>query len=179
MWNRDINVELQVKGLRIGTGIARYTVDLPTLPVDYAGSSIRGVLRKAARKVVNSISGLDGVESEVFGNENKEGKIQIVVESTNICNSYETYGIKTDPQFGSVKYGHLFSYEYIPVETLKFSVKPLLPLNDKEVLLIYYSLNFLRYESLGGFGSRGFGLIEDVIISDEFKGYIVKRRDKV
>ncbi len=180
MWkNEEIDVELQVRGLRIGTGIPKHDIDLPTLPVDYASSSIKGVLRKAARRVVNSINGLDldGVESDVFGDEDREGKIQIAVKSLN-CDTCKRYGIKIDPKFGSVKHGHLFSYEYIPVETLKFSIKPLLPLSDKETLLIYYSLNFLRYESLGGFGSRGFGLIEGVRLSDKFKEYISKlRRD--
>ena len=180
MWNEDIDVELQVKGLRIGRGMPEYNVDLPTLPVDYASSSIRGVLRKAARRVVNSINilGLDGVEPEVFGSENKEGKIQIVMKKkSNTSSTCKRYGIKIDPKFGSVKHGHLFSYEYIPVETLNFSIKPLLPLSDKEALLIYCSLNFLRYESLGGFGSRGFGLIEDVCLPDKFIEYIRERRD--
>jgi len=179
MWIEDIDVELRVKGLRIGRGVPRHDIHLPTLPADYASSSIRGVLRKAARRVVNSINGLglDGVESEVFGSENKEGKIQIVMSSntcktSNIC---RRYGIKID-KFSSVKHGHLFSYEYILVEILKFSIKPLLPLSDKEALMIYYSLNFLRYESLGGFGSRGFGLIEGVHLPDKFKEYVHERR---
>ena len=178
MWDEDIDVELRVRGLRIGRGMPKYNVDLPTLPVDYASSSIKGVLRKAARRVVNSINrlDLDGVESKVFGSENEEGKIQIVMKS-NTSNTCKRYGIKIDPKFGSVKHGHLFSYEYIPVETLNFSIKPLLPLSDKEALLIYYSLNFLRYESLGGFGSRGFGLIEDVRLPDKFKEYVRERRD--
>lgn len=179
MWNKEIDVELQVRGLRIGTGIPKHDINLPTLPVDYASSSIKGVLRKAARRVVNSINGLDldGVESEIFGSENEEGKMQIVMKSTT-SSTCKRYGIKVDPKFGSVKHGHLFSYEYLPVKILKFSIKPLLPLSDREALLIYYSLNFLRYESLGGFGSRGFGLIEDVRLSDKFKEYISKlRRD--
>ncbi|RLI78841.1 hypothetical protein DRP05_05970 [Archaeoglobales archaeon] len=218
MWNEDIDVKLQVKGLRIGGGMPKYNIDLPTLSIDYASSSIKGVLRKAARKVVNSIGGLglDGVESEVFGNQNKEGKIQVSVRENivevnstkflvtedksgshilkclvcgeeikyseakqhlKVCKRRIRSGIKIDSKFGSVKSGHLFSYDYIPVKTLKFSIKPILPLSDKEALLIYYSLNFLRYESLGGFGSRGFGLIEDVCVSDKFREYVVKRRD--
>ncbi len=173
MWNEEIDVKLQVRGLRIGTGIPKHDINLPTLPIDYASSSIKGVLRKAARRAANSIGGLglDGVESDVFGNEDREGKIQIAVKSLN-CDTCKRYGIKIDPKFGSVKSGHLFLYEYMPIEILKFSIKPILPLNAKEALLIYCSLNFLRYESLGGFGSRGFGLIEDVRVSDKFREYV-------
>jgi len=173
VWNEEIDVELRLKGLRIGSGMPKYGIDLPVLPAGYASSSIKGVLRKAARRVVNSIGGLslDGVESDVFGNEDREGKIQIAVKSLN-CDTCKRYGIKIDPNFGSVKSGHLFLYEYTPIEILKFSIKPILPLNAKEALLIYCSLNFLRYESLGGFGSRGFGLIENVRVSDKFREYI-------
>ena len=172
VWNENIDVELKIRGLRIGKGMPKYDINLPTLPVDYASSSIKGVLRKAARRVVNSIGGLGlDLESDVFGSEDREGKIQIAVKSLN-CDTCKRYGIKIDPKFGSAKSGHLFLYEYLPIEILKFSIKPILPLNAKEALLIYCSLNFLRYESLGGFGSRGFGLIEDVQVSDRFREYI-------
>lgn len=182
MWSEDIDVELKIKGLRIGKGSLDHNINLPTLSVNYASSSIKGVLRKAARRVINSINGLEfnGAESEVFGSENKEGKIQIIVKSVkfNGACKIKRHGIKIDPVFGVVMHAHLFSYEYVPVDILKFSIRPLLPLDDKEALLIYYSLNFMRYESLGGFGSRGLGLIEDVRLSHKFKEYVSKRRDR-
>jgi CRISPR type III-B/RAMP module RAMP protein Cmr1 len=172
MWRGDIDVELKIRSLRIGKGIPTESVDLPVSPINYSGSSIKGVLRKAARRVSHSAyPDLKDLEKDVFGDENREGKIHITTKKSSSEKNVR-FGIKIDPKFGSVESGHLFSYEYLAVDSLRFSIRPVFPLNKKEALLIYCALNFLRFESLGGFGSRGLGLIEDVCISEKFVEYV-------
>lgn len=173
MWVGNIEVEFKIRSLRIGSGMTFGNVDLPTLSMRYSGSSIKGILRKAAKKVMSSIGGHDPeVENVIFGDKNREGKIQIVVLGDSNAKNNTRFGIRIDPKTGSVKTGHLFSYSYLRIDNLRFLIRPVLPLNNKEVTLIYHALNFLRYETLGGFGSRGFGLIEDVRISESFREYV-------
>ena len=169
-WYGDIDVKLKISSLRVGGLEPEGDVDLGAVPVEYTASSIRGILRKAARKASNSL-GIKSFEREIFGDADSEGKIQIIVKS--VQNQKEKrYGIKIDPSFGSVKSGHLFSYSFLILDELNFAIRPVLGLRREEAEFLLYALNYLRYESLGGFGSRGMGLIEDVEICGDFLKFV-------
>jgi len=169
-WYGDIDVKLKISSLRVGGLEPEGDVDLGAVPVEYTASSIRGILRKAARKASNSL-GIKSFEREIFGDADNEGKIQIIVKS--VQNQKEKrYGIKIDPSFGSVKSGHLFSYSFLILDELNFAIRPVLGLRREEAEFLLYALNYLRYESLGGFGSRGMGLIEDVEICGDFLKFV-------
>lgn len=163
-WFKDIEVTLKVRSLRVG-GIEE-NVDLGAVPLKYTGSSIKGILRKSAKRVANSL-GIKSFDKEIFGDENSEGKIQIFIKS-NSENRGMRHGIKIDPLFGSVEQAHLFSYSFLITNELKFIIRPIARLTREEAKFLLYSLNYLRFDSIGGFGSRGMGLIEDVNVNEEF-----------
>jgi hypothetical protein len=170
-WYGDIDVKLKISSLRVGGLEPEGDVDLGAVPVEYAASSIRGILRKAARKASNSLR-IKSFEREIFGDADSEGKIQIILKSITKSEKEKRYGIKIDPSFGSVKSGHLFSYSFLILDELNFAIRPILELRREEAEFLLYALNYLRYESLGGFGSRGMGLIEDVEICEDFLKFV-------
>jgi len=184
MWYDKIRVALDIRGFRVGRGYGEVDVDLPSVKPEYASSSIKGLLRREAEKVVNlnlfnldkrvlfSVFGSElGLESETL-KETKEGKIRICEVKSDVSSAIKRYGIKVSPLFGSVELNHLFSYEYIPARKLEFSILPMFPLTGEEALLLYCSINFLNHDCLGGFGSRGLGLIEKVRISENFENFV-------
>ena len=168
-WEGDIAVMLKIRNLRIGGGSSG-EADLACLPIHYSGSSIKGLLRKSARRVANSID-TESYEEKFFGSPNKEGKVQVIMLNS-AGEKRIRHGIKIDPRFLSVSHGHLFSYEYTTIERLSFVLRPVFRLSVEEAKFLYYTLNFLRYESIGGFGSRGIGLIEDLEIQREFVEFV-------
>ncbi len=172
-WFDEIEVSLFLRNLRIG-GAKDEEVDLGVAPLRYAASSIKGLLRKAAIRVSNSLNTKD-LTKQIFGESDSEGKIQITVEECGESSINKRFGVKIDPRLGSVKERHLFSYKFLALECLKFKIKPLVELSEEESKFLFYCLNYLRYESLGGFGSRGIGLIEDVKIDDSFVRFLEEK----
>ncbi len=170
-WHGDIDVKLKIKSLRVGGLEPEEDVDLGTVPAEYTASSIRGLLRKAAKRVSSSL-GIKGFDREIFGDVDSEGRIQIIVKYVPKSGKEKRYGIKIDPSTGSVKSGHLFSYNFLTLDELYFTIRPLLGLKEDEAKFLFYALNYLRYETLGGFGSRGMGLIEDVEICEDFLKFV-------
>ncbi len=171
-WVKEIEVTLKVRKLRVGGGTGE-NVDLDTIPIKYTASSLRGLLRKSAIKVLKSLKpNLNAKDGNIFGKGNKEGKIQIVFEGVNGATKNYRYGIKIDSNTSSVMSGHLFSYTFYELEEVKFSIKPTIKLTKDEAKLLYYAINYLRFDSVGGFGSRGLGLIEDVEIDEEFRSFV-------
>lgn len=169
-WFGEIEVNLSLRNLRVG-GAKDKEVDLGIAPLRYTASSIKGLLRKASIRVSNSIHVKD-LTKQIFGDVDSEGKIQIMVEECDDSSVNKRFGVKIDPRLGSVKEEHLFSYKFVALERLKFKIKPLVELSEEEAKFLFYCLNYLRYESLGGFGSRGIGLIEDVKIDDNFVRFL-------
>ncbi|MEM3795736.1 MAG: RAMP superfamily CRISPR-associated protein [Archaeoglobaceae archaeon] len=172
-WFDEIRVRLLVKNVRIG-GAKDGEVDLGVLPLQYAASSIKGLLRKAAIRVSNSI-GCKDLTKQIFGESDSEGKIQIYVDGFGNCDENKRFGIKIHPFLGSVEEQHLVSYKFMSLESLSFKIKPLLGLSEEEARLLLFCLNYLRYETLGGFGSRGIGLIEDVEVDDRFRQFLEEK----
>uniref|UniRef100_A0A7C3RDW5 CRISPR type III-associated protein domain-containing protein n=1 Tax=Archaeoglobus fulgidus TaxID=2234 RepID=A0A7C3RDW5_ARCFL len=170
-WHGDIDVRLKIKTLRVGGVEQEEDVDLGTVPAEYTASSIKGLLRKAAKRVSNSL-GIKGFDREIFGDADSEGRIQIIVKSTPKSEKEKRYGVKIDPSTSSVKSGHLFSYNFLTLDELCFTLRPLLGFKKDEAEFLFYALNYLRYETLGGFGSRGIGLIEDVEICEDFLKFL-------
>lgn len=169
-WVGDVKVVLKVKPFRVGG--AQEDVDLGSIPLKHVGSSIKGILRKSAKKMANSL-GIKGLDKDIFGDENREGKIQILLESSEDSEKEKVarYGIKLEPRLGSVKHGHLFSYSFLTIEEIQFIIRPISKLTKEEARFLLQSLNYLRYESLGSFGSRGLGLIEDVHVDEKFRRF--------
>ncbi|MEM0214499.1 MAG: RAMP superfamily CRISPR-associated protein [Archaeoglobaceae archaeon] len=170
-WVKDINVSLKVRKFRVG-GIQE-DVDLGSVPLKYTASSIRGLLRKAVKKALNSLNLKNAEESEIFGKDDFEGKVQVLLLNQNEKSEKNVrHGIKIDPLLGSVKHGHLFSYSFLEIEEIKFILRPLIKITREEAKILYYGLNYLRYDTIGGFGSKGMGLIEDVEIDENFKKFV-------
>ncbi|MFN3384500.1 MAG: RAMP superfamily CRISPR-associated protein [Archaeoglobaceae archaeon] len=169
-WFGEIKVDLFLRSLRIG-GSKDEEVDLGIVPLRYTASSIKGLLRKASIRVSNS-AGVKDLTKQIFGDSDSEGKIQITVEECGENSVNKRFGIKIDPRLGSVKEGHLFSYKFLTLECLRVKIRPLVKLSEEEAKFLFYCLNYLRYEALGGFGSRGIGLIEDIKIDDNFTRFL-------
>ncbi|MEM0203756.1 MAG: RAMP superfamily CRISPR-associated protein [Archaeoglobaceae archaeon] len=169
-WFDEIEVRLVLRNIRIG-GAKDEEVDLGIVPLRYAASGIKGLLKKAAIRVSNSI-GSKNLTQQIFGESDLEGKIQITVDEFGNNNENKRFGIKIDPLFGSVKEKHLFSYKFLTVDYLKFKIKPLIKLSEEEAEFLFHCLNYLRYETIGGFGSRGIGLIEDVEVDERFRRFL-------
>lgn len=168
-WVNAVEVSLKVKRLRVGG--MQEDVDLGSIPLKYTASSIKGLLRKSVKRALNSLN-LNGFSDvEIFGDDDREGKIQVLVEPSEELKLVR-YGIKIDPFTGSVKHGHLFSYSFLEIERIKFTLKPIIGITREEAKLLYYGLNYLRYDTIGGFGSKGMGLVEDVEIDDDFRKFV-------
>lgn len=169
-WFDEIEVNLLLRNVRIG-GVKDEEVDLGFVPLRYTASSIKGLLRKAAIRVSNSLNTRD-LTKQIFGESDCEGKIQIKVEEDGDSSVNKRFGIKIDPSLGSVEEGHLFSYKFLTLERLRFRIRPLVRLSEEEAKFLFYCLNYLRYETIGSFGSRGIGLIEDVEIDGRFRQFL-------
>ncbi len=153
-------------------------------------SSFRGLLRSSFVRVISHKNEVDistvekhPIITSLFGSwitedtaEKKEGKLTIFFEDYEPKSLIKKVlkGIRIDPYFGVVKHQALFSYEFvypltdeIPSFTrLTFKIEPKFPLTDEEVVYLFAALNGLRWESFGGFKSRGLGTIYDVSIEN-------------
>lgn len=168
-WANSIEVSLKVNRFRVGG--MQEDADLGSIPLKYTASSIKGLLRKAVIRAINSLNLKAINESEIFGEGDREGKIQVIIEPGEELKMIR-YGIKIDPFTGSVRHGHLFSYSFSEVERIKFRLKPIVKITKEEAKILYYGLNYLRYDTIGGFGSRGMGLIEEVEIDSNFRKFV-------
>lgn|GEM_PF-2210149 len=74
--------------------------------------------------------------------------------------------IRVNDKLLSVEKNALWDYEFISVDFVDVNIISTREINKYEKLLLYFALNNLKYDSIGGFGSRGIGLIEDVKILD-------------
>jgi CRISPR/Cas system CSM-associated protein Csm3 (group 7 of RAMP superfamily) len=204
-WKDDIKFSLTISvGFRIGSGRAELGVDLPVVKeplhngkynyyTSNLSSSLRGVLRKSVHRLIQStkLSPLAGLEEDLFGSwvtevgtKQKEGKIRVEVipSSSQNIKGYTRTGIRIDEVFGSVASQALFTYEVLEGDreklTLSFRLTSTFPLSGDEAALILAGLNGLVYDSIGGFASRGLGLIEKVEIDQKFKDFAKQHLEK-
>jgi len=193
MWKDEFEVVLKISfGMRIGGGSALAGSHLPvareiledshykTASINIV-SSFRGVLRKSIRRVLSSIPQLNqkgAVERSLFGgwieDSPSEGKIIVSFVDLGKHVVSERIGITVSDIFGSVISGRLFSYEFLePLNDdyiqLRFKITPVLPLNEVEGAVLLAGLRSLKYDSLGGFGSRGLGLITEIRLDPKFE----------
>nr|MDO8080285.1 hypothetical protein [Candidatus Freyarchaeota archaeon] len=197
VWKDDIEVSLTIsKGFRIGSGRAGLEVDLPvvkeSLPngatsyyTSNLSSTFRGLLRQSVHRMIQStgLSHIASHEEDLFGTwvteiggRQREGKIQIkLVPSSETFETNSRTGIRIDEVFGSVAPKALFTYEVLEGNhkqlTLKFRLICNFPLDDDEAAILLAGLNGLLYDSIGGFASRGLGLIERVEIDQKFRDF--------
>ncbi|MGC9202820.1 MAG: RAMP superfamily CRISPR-associated protein [Thermoproteota archaeon] len=75
--------------------------------------------------------------------------------------------IRVNNKLLSVEKNALWDYEFISVSFIDVNLIFTREINKYEKLLLYFALNNLKYESIGGLGSRGIGLIENVKIMNE------------
>ncbi|MEM3586490.1 MAG: RAMP superfamily CRISPR-associated protein [Candidatus Jordarchaeaceae archaeon] len=206
VWKEDINISLTISGgFRIGSGRAGLEVDLPVvkehLPKSEKGSyytsnfssSLRGILRKSVRRIAQStgLNAIANLEEALFGSwvtdlgsRKKEGKIKIklVPPSSENVKNYSRTGIRIDEVFGSVAHQALFTYEVLEGEDkkliLKFKLTSDFPLSEDEAALLLAGLNGLTYDFIGGFASRGLGLIEKVEVDQKFVNFAKPHLEK-
>ncbi len=204
-WSNIIKVTIIIENtFRVGSRIAYKTnSDLPIATVGTGKnskrpylppSSLKGMVRTACQKAI-SISKKEDFEEayiRLFGSEpskkklSKEGKLRF----------YETHeteekltklgtdaimnrnGIRIDKVVGSVAYQSLFEFDFIDFgkhTNLSFSIYPVFPIKEDEAAVLIAGLRLLKYDTIGGFGSRGFGIIQDVEITpDEFVNFAEK-----
>jgi CRISPR/Cas system CSM-associated protein Csm3 (group 7 of RAMP superfamily) len=83
--------------------------------------------------------------------------------------------IRIDGRYGSVEEGGLWNYECVDGDSpikLGFNLDFLYPIDELKAGLLLAGLRLLRYEHIGGFGSRGMGLIEEVGVEpDSFRAF--------
>nr|MDO8118450.1 hypothetical protein [Candidatus Sigynarchaeota archaeon] len=201
-WTKSIHVIAWVDSLRIGGHAGRGVVDLPIsrekgswISTNIA-STFRGTLRRTCHVMLRSTSvqiSHEDPEMTLFGTyhggnpqaTSREGKIKIVLRkleaSSGTCVTRN--GIRIDPLTGSVETNALYNYEYIAKAAsqevrngiaLDFEIEIVPALDEIEAAVLLGSIQALKYASLGGFKSRGLGLIRDVEIKDadfiEFAG---------
>jgi len=97
-----------------------------------------------------------------------QSKLRFLVEpipgNTNI---QRRASIRVNDRFLSVERGALWDYEFLSVDTIDVNIISTKDTNKYEKMLLYLALTNLKYESIGGFGSRGIGIVEEVKILDE------------
>jgi hypothetical protein len=196
-WTKSFDVTLRINsGFRIGAGESSLEVSLPLVKKIECGanlvSSFRGVLRKSVKKMIAStkLSKLSGVEENLFGSwiskrgeETTEGKLHFQLVDFKPGKKISRTGIRMDNKFNSVQAQALFIYESIEGgdtgNILTFKITPLFPLTEEEVAVLLAGLNGLYYDNIGGFASRGMGIIDSLKVSKEFTNYampILKRK---
>lgn len=180
-WTETIKVNLTLRNFRIGKGRSSGEIDLPVSDApQFFTSSFKGLLRGSMLRAchvfnlppesVISLLGREVISKDV----EREGKIKVsfpnpeVINDRNVTQPVKLHGIRIDPDFKSVEHGALFTYEaYYPASVtaplqLTFLIIPEFPLKENEVSLLVAGLNGLQWESFGGFGSRGGGIIEGI-----------------
>lgn len=177
------DVELPVlKAQRRGDS---FTIDRPIVPA----STFKGLLRhgvdrilesfqldKSAREESKRLFGDKPPESTRPGMRTQEGLLKVAACSENISSlskaqAHTRTAIRQDSRYGSVEKGALWNYEFISNETgriiLRFNLRFTFPITKLMAGLILGGLRLLTNETLGGFGSRGMGIIEEVMIESK------------
>ena len=75
--------------------------------------------------------------------------------------------IRVDRKYGSVVSGSLWQYEFVSSETpitIGYDIHFLYPLRNLAAAVLLAGIRLLRYDFIGGLGSRGLGLITNVEI---------------
>ncbi|MHA1309982.1 MAG: RAMP superfamily CRISPR-associated protein [Candidatus Helarchaeota archaeon] len=196
-WNNSINVEVWVNNLRIGGNQQYSRIKLPVFLENNSWiclnlcSSFKGTLRNAIKILLNSIKIQDKylkINENLFGSnyksegKNLAGKLQfdldydkILQENKNSDINY-IYGIKIDPYFNCVKSKSLYTYEFINDNIkLFFNIKPIFPLTEIEASILLGGLRFLYLRGLGGFNSKGIGIIHKIKIQQDFVEFANKQ----
>ncbi len=198
LWVDTINVGIIIeKAFRVGSRISYdSTSDLPVATVRARDgkrrpylppSSFKGIVRTACQKAL-SITQNDTLKNayiRIFGeeptkeNRNKEGKIRIfetdetidILSNIGLKSIQNRNGIRIDEKIGSVAYQSLFEFDFVELENslkLTYGIYPVLPITKDEAAILIAGLRLLKYDTIGGFGSRGFGIIRDVLIPKDF-----------
>jgi len=130
------------------------------------GSSIKGVTRKKA--LLLSSPG-DEEFAEVFGRPGtRQGRVSFgwgyLTRTTLLC---KRYGVAIDRELGVAESDKLYIFEYLPgTVELRFEVHVLYPLSEGAKRLLSRSLSLLKYDTIGWGGSRGIGVVEEVMLDD-------------
>lgn len=150
---------------------------------DLPASSFRGVLRSSVLRVMASLDlGLDFEKSFLclFGSPFSEENQTTGLHGTMIVTASEknhevldgdgvrleeNTSIAIDEKFGSVLPRSLWSYEYVAMENrtvLGYDLRFLYPIDSRQAALLLAGIRFLKYGFIGGYSSRGLGLITNV-----------------
>lgn len=134
------------------------------------GSSLKGILRRNM--------GILGCDSSFLGSDFGEESVmgKAVIGWGYIKEERERAvrrGIRLDPRLGIVETGALYSYEILPGPLdLKFEVTALAGLTREELACLGRATLLLRYTSVGWGGSRGVGMVEEVILDDRISAVL-------
>jgi CRISPR/Cas system CSM-associated protein Csm3 (group 7 of RAMP superfamily) len=177
---RKIILVLKVTKFRVGSNVVSSEyVDLPSFAAQVTGatyylvpaSSLKGILRRSTESILNYFKNDKKTDMEkayvcLFGNQENRGIIRIIPKPANKFESQIRTSIKVDKIFGSVSEHTLFNYQYWesvdePAK-LEFEINFARRPSEDEVFLLISSLMAVRGSTIGGFGSRGMGIINDV-----------------
>jgi CRISPR/Cas system CMR subunit Cmr4 (Cas7 group RAMP superfamily) len=191
----DVDLPVLKTPLRRGHG---GELEMPVIPE----STFKGLLRNSITRLIGSLHLGDDAQQafrQLFGppppqgsgEETFEGCIRISASPGNLTimdqAPKEAKGrphlnvrtsIRIDGRYGSVKEGGLWNYECVDGDSpikLGFNLDFLYPIDELKAGLLLAGLRLLRYEHIGGFGSRGMGLIEEVDVKpDSFRTFAEK-----
>ena len=142
-------------------------------------SSFKGLVRNTVNRIMVTLKlNTEAEFTNLFGSEPKYGtatKRGKLVFSTNRSRKHtlpakplRRKGIRIDDSFSSVKKGALWEYEILETKDrkvdLEFIISSLYPMSGLESALLLAGLRALKYESFGGFGSRGMGIVTNVLV---------------
>ena len=114
----------------------------------------------------------------------KEGKLYFIFLSnkSNVDELVRNSQIRIaiDSYFDTVKTGGIYELEFVQHKEgktikLAFKIIPKIPLTTTECILLYVGLRGLKYSGFGGYASTGYGIIENVIISQEFETFVLEK----
>ncbi|MEM2865484.1 MAG: RAMP superfamily CRISPR-associated protein [Candidatus Bathyarchaeia archaeon] len=176
----DVDLPVLKAPLRDEGGETRET---PIIPA----STFKGLLRNSVRRLIGSLHlGEEASRAfqQLFGSNpplqgSGEGTAEGCIGISAGPPIWEALGdtcldVRTstgiDGRYGSVKEGRLWQYECVygrsPIK-LSFNLYFLYPIDGLKAGLLLAGLRLLRYEHVGGFGSKGMGLIEEVDVKPE------------
>ena len=194
-WDKGVRVTLRIRSpFRVGAGRGGLGAELPLLKRKGRGgkaedfvpfipvSSFKGLLRGSVMRA-SLLLGLGGegerAITRLFGStpptlgtrqDTEEGILKFGAEEEEqpSLKIRERTSIRIDERYGAVARGALWDYEYAESNDLirlHFSISFTYPIDPLEAALLVAGVRLLLYDSIGGFRSRGMGLIEEVSLA--------------
>ncbi|AWR98085.1 hypothetical protein DFR86_11425 [Acidianus sulfidivorans JP7] len=188
---------LKVNNLRGHIESGKSFVDLSAMYIPYcndegtkiyviSGSSLKGIIRRNV-KILQCDSSFLGSEfnpNKKSGtspdNQSKMSKVIIgwgyIRDEIEKLEKKVRYGIMIDKYLGIVKERALYSYEILPGSLkINFDIVELSSLTENEKSCLAKAILLMKYSTIGWGGSKGIGIVEEVILDDRLQSVLGKK----